>query len=246
MPEHNGFITVLDALGAAKYSQNEIVQFLESRQRVLMLLESKAEAVFGHLDARRISTFIFNDTLVIAYPVEPPVSMDHIEAFGMLLRHFELKSIVNGILFRGAMSIGTFYSDEDTNTIMGSAVTDAAAWYDKADWIGITTTPQATLIIRARERQAGKDVERVFIDYLVPMSDHTKPLLRAVNWPKGFYVKGLRPLSRDEDPKAKCLDLLVRSGIPKGTETKYFNTIEFFDHCVRRYKARRRKSSSAS
>jgi hypothetical protein len=27
--------------------------------------------------------------------------------------------------------------DDTTNTVMGEAVSDAAAWYDKADWIGI-------------------------------------------------------------------------------------------------------------
>jgi hypothetical protein len=244
MPEHNGFIAILDALGAANYSESDIVNFLESRQRVLSLLGSKVEAVLGRLAANRVSTFTFNDTVVIAYRVERSVSLDGISAFGTLLRHFEVKSIANGILFRGAMSIVTFISDEETNTIMGRAVTDAAAWYDKADWVGISATPQATLLIRAHEQQAGKDVGRVLIDYPVPMKDHTNPSLRAVNWPKGFYVKGLRPLSGNENPRARCLELLARSGIPKGTETKYFNTVEFFDHCVRHYKAQKRKLSS--
>lgn len=246
MPERNGFIAILDALGAANYSESEILQFLKSRQRVLSLLSSKADAVLGRLDASRISTFTFNDTVVIAYQVEQPVSVDDISAFGTVLRHFEVKSIENGILFRGAMSIGTFYLDDSTNTIMGRAVTDAAAWYDKADWVGISATPQATLLIRAHEQQAGEDVGRVLIDYPVPMKDQTNSSLRAVNWPKGFYVTGLRPLSGNEHPRAKCLELLARSGIPKGTETKYFNTVEFFDHCVRHYKAQKRKSSPAS
>jgi hypothetical protein len=77
------------------------------------------------------------------------------------------------------------------------------------------------------------------------MKDKTNPSLRAVNWPRGFYVRGLRPIKDGEHPKAKCLELLARSGIPKSTETKYFNTIDFYDHCFKHYKEQRKKSSSS-
>jgi hypothetical protein len=247
MQERTGFIAILDALGAATYSSAEIAQFLESRQTVLSLLGSKAEAVLGRVEASRVSTFTFNDTVVIAYEVDHPPSLDDIGGFGTLLRHFEVKSIAHGILFRGAMAMGSFYADDPTNTIMGKAVTDAAAWYDKSDWIGIAATPQATLLIRGQQNRGSKDVEHVMIDYPVPMKDKTILSLRAVNWPKGFYVRGLRPLNDGEDPKAKCMELLARSGIPRGTEGKYFNTIAFFDHCIQHYKTqRKRKSGSAS
>jgi hypothetical protein len=245
MPERTGFVAILDALGAASYSDTEIRQFLESRRRVLSLLNSKAEAVLGRLDAGRVSTYTFNDTVVIVYEVDEPISVEDTAAFGTVLRHFQVKSLANGILFRGSMSEGKFYSDEATNTIMGRAVSDAAAWYDKADWIGIAATPQATLLIRAREQQAGSDVGHVMIDYPVPMKDHTKLELRAVNWPKGFYVKGLRPITGDEHPRAKCLELLARSGVPRGTETKYFNTVEFFDYCVKKWKDQKKQQQTA-
>lgn len=81
-------------------------------------------------------------------------------------------------------------SGRATNTIMCKAVSDAAAWYDKAEWVGIVATPQATLLILAREQQAGHDVGHVMIDYPVPMNDSSKPSLRAVNWPKASMSKG--------------------------------------------------------
>ncbi|KRT73543.1 MAG: hypothetical protein XU12_C0008G0010 [Deltaproteobacteria bacterium CSP1-8] len=241
MKERTGFIAILDALGAASYSSEEIAQFLESRQIVLDLLGLKAEAVFGPVEAGRLSTFTFNDSVVIAYEVGSLPSLDDIGAFGSLLRHFEVKSLANGILFRGALAIGMFHSDNEKNTIMGKAVTDAAAWYDKADWIGIAATPHASLLIRSR--QGAKDIENVLIDYPVPMKDKTVLSLRAVNWPKGFYVKGLRPQDDGEDPKCKCLEFLSRSGIPRGTEGKYFNTVAFFDHCIQHYQDQRKRKS---
>lgn len=241
MKERNGIIVILDALGASNYSKDEIVQFLESRQRVLSLLDSKIEKVLGRVDASRVSTFTFNDTVVIAYETAQAVCLDDISAFSTVLRHFEVKSIAQGILFRGAISIGSFYSDEATNTIMGKAVTDAAAWYNQADWIGIAATPQASLLIRAHEQQSKRDIQNVMIDYPVPMKDCAPISLRAVNWPKGFYVEGVRPLDEGENPRAKCLTLLARSGVPKGTEAKYFNTVTFFDFCVAHWKSRKRK-----
>jgi len=241
MNERNGIIAILDALGASTYSKDEIAQFLDSRQRVLSLLDKKVERVLGTVDASRVSTFTFNDTVVIAYETAQAVCLDDIRAFCTVLRHFEVKSFAQGILFRGAVSIGSFYSDGETNTIMGKAVTDAAAWYDQADWIGIAATPQASLLIRSHEQQNKQDIQNVMIDYPLPMKDHTQISLRVVNWPKGFYVKGVRPQAEGEKPRAKCLALLARGGVPKGTEAKYFNTVTFFDFCVAHWKSKKQK-----
>jgi hypothetical protein len=152
-------------------------------------------------------------------------------------------SLAQGIIFRGALSIGKFYVDGDSNTVMGTAVTDAAAWYDSADWVGITATPHATLVIRGLLR-GSRDLDRLLVDYPVPLKGDTSLDLKAINWPKAFYVKGLRPLKPGEDARAKFLELLTMHRVPKGAESKYFNTVEFFDHCVRLWKTQRKKSKA--
>ena len=144
-------------------------------------------------------------------------------------------SLAQGILFRGSMSIGSFYVDDESNTVMGTAVTDAAAWYDSADWVGINVTPHATLVVQALLR-GRKDLDRVLVDFPVPLKDRPSLVLKALTWPKAFYVKGLRPIKEGEDPRAKCLALLAEHKVPKGTESKHFNTVAFFDHCIRLYK----------
>lgn len=247
MQEHTGLVAILDALGAASYSTDEIARFLESRERVLSLLNSKVERVLGEVDAKNVSVFTFNDTIVIAYRTGRDPTLDDIKAFATLLRHFQVKSLLHGILFRGAMAMGTYHANKSKNIIMGRAVTDAAAWYDKSDWIGIAATPQATLLIRSRKQRGAKDIQHVMIDFPVPMKDGTKLSLRAVNWPKGFYVRGLRPVAPGEDARGKCLQLLAQSGVPKGTEGKYYNTVEFLDHCIKHYKdQRQRRAGPAS
>jgi hypothetical protein len=244
MDQKQGLIAILDALGASSYSEQEISKFLDSRERVLKLLRNKANAkeVRGEIDEDAVSTFTFNDTVLIVYRTLRPATLDDVKNFCMLLRKFEVDSLAEGILFRGSLSVGTFYVDDDTNTVMGTAVTDAAAWYDSADWIGINATPHATLVVKALIEQGNGKLEHLLVDYLVPLKARSPLLLKAVNWPKAFVVRGLTPVVEGEKPRAKCLSLLTNHQVPKGTESKHFNTMAFFDHCIELWKKERQRN----
>lgn len=242
MEQTHGIIAVLDALGAANYNDKEITEFLNSRERVLELLRRKANAkeVRGDMNIDLVTTFTFNDTVLIVYRTPELATLDNVKHFCQLLRKFMVDSLVQGILFRGAVSIGKFYVDDESNTVMGTAVTDAAAWYNAADWVGINATPHASLVIQAL-LQGSKDLDNVFVDYPVPLKDRLPLILKAVNWPKAFYVTGLRPVKDDEDPRAKCLELLTAHRVPKGTELKHFNSVTYFDYCIKLWKAQKQK-----
>jgi len=228
-----GIVAVLDALGAAGYGDTEVRRFMESRELVLNLLTEKIESQmeqFFHMVPEAISVFTFNDTVLIAYVTGSDHPMlPRVAAFFRILRKFIVDSLCHGILFRGSVAIGTFYVDEGRNTVMGQAVTDAAAWYDKADWIGIHATPRATISI-----QALLEVERhnthEMLDFVVPMTNGREVLAKVVDWPKAFLYGSMTPCCDGEKPREKILKLLSRHVIPLGTETKYTNTIKFFDH----------------
>jgi hypothetical protein len=70
MEQQQGIVAILDALGAASYSDPEISRFLESRGRVLELLRRNANAkeVRGDIDATRVTTFTFNLTSACLQP----------------------------------------------------------------------------------------------------------------------------------------------------------------------------------
>jgi hypothetical protein len=244
MQQKQGLIAILDALGAANYSDREISHFLESREVVLRLLRRKADAkaVRGDIDASLVTTFTFNDTVLIVYRTPGPARLEEVHHFCLLLRKFAVDSLAQGILFRGSVSVGTFYVNDETNTVMGAAVTDAAAWYDSADWVGINATPHATLAIQALMEEGHRDLDNFLVDYAVPLKDRTCLLLKAVNWPKAFVVSGLTPCTQGEEPRAKCLSLLAEHRMPKGTESKHFNTISFFDHCMRLWRRQKKKA----
>lgn len=245
MEQNHGMVAILDALGAARYGDLEIASFLESRERVLNILQKKADVkeTRGEIEVSAVSTFTFNDTVLIVFRTPSQPTSADVEHFGLLLRKFAVDSLAQGILFRGSIALGTFYVDDDSNTVMGSAVTDAAAWYDKAEWIGISATPHASMVIEALIENSGRDLNRVFIDYQVPFKDGSSQVLKAVNWPKGFYVRGVRPVRNHENERAKCLELLSNHGVPKGAERKHANTMSFFDHCVELWKKEQKNKS---
>ena len=245
MEQKQGLIAILDALGAANYSDQEIFKFLESRDLVLKLLRRKANAkeVRGGIHERVVTTFTFNDTVLIVYRTEGAASLNYVKNFCKLLRKFAVDSLVQGILFRGSLSVGKFYVEDATNTVMGAAVTDAAAWYNSADWIGINATPHATLVVQALVEQGQGDLDHLLVDYDVPLKDRPALHLKAVNWPKAFYVEGLTPVSDGEKPRAKCLSLLTDHRLPKGTESKHFNTMVFFDYCVKLWQTQRKQQA---
>ena len=188
MKQKQGMIAILDALGAARYGDVEIATFLESRQRVLNILHEKAhiKETRGEIERSAVTTFTFNDTVLIVFRTQANPTLEDAEHFGLLLRKFAVDSLAKGILFRGSIAVGKFYVDEASNTVMGA----------------------------------------------------------AVNWPKGFYVSGVRPQRNGEDPRAKCLTLLSNHGVPKGAERKHLNTMAFFDHCVVNWNKEHRKRKS--
>jgi len=235
-----GIIAILDALGGADCSEEKILRFWRSRELLLDQFRRKARRFLGSNESR-VTTFIFNDTVLVSYRTRKPAALRDVKNFAELIRSLAVKSLAQGILFRGAIAIGRFYVNKPTNTVMGEAVSDAAEWYNLADWIGIITTPRATLIIQSLIEQAGNDIGRLMVDYPVPLKNRQVLSLKVVNWPKAFFVKGMTPCANGDKARAKCLSLLAAHGVPAGTESKYFNSMAFFDHCVRLLQEQRKE-----
>jgi hypothetical protein len=232
----NGIVVILDALGAASYSNADIDRFLKSRSNVLNLLNRKIEGVLGKIDSNRVMIFTFNDTILVIFKCDKngPQLVD-ITNFFVILRKFLVDSMEEGILFRGSISIGSFYANEAENAVMGQAVTDAAAWYDKADWIGIHATPHATIIIQQLLEHDSVERKYIILDYEVPLKGGNFIKTKAINWPKVFFVSNISPCYK-EKPREKLLEFLSLHQIPLGTESKFHNTIAFFDYAVKEIK----------
>lgn len=237
----NGIIAILDALGAASYSDAEVKRFIKSRDLVLQSLNEKAEDTFSHVDPQAVTTFTFNDTVLIVLKSPDGPTIDDVGAFFSMLRKFIADSLVNNILFRGSVSIGSFYVNDQTNTVMGQAVTDAAAWYEQADWIGVNATPKASLIIEGWLEGAKSRRNHLIVDWDIPLHGGRTIRAKALNWPRFFLVPRISPCAKGESPRKKLLELLSLHPMPKGVETKYANSLSFFDEDIKRYKKGKEK-----
>lgn len=243
--KENGIIAILDALGAATYGDAEIKRFMNSREIVLRLLNQKSEEVLGDISASMITTFTFNDTiLIILRTGEEEPRLKQISDFFLIMRKFLVDSLSHKILFRGSIAIGTFYVNDRTNTVMGQAVTDAAAWYDKADWIGVHATPRATLVIQRWLEHDNAKKENVILDYDVPLRKGGVVRVKVVNWPKVFFVNNITPCTDGTNPKEKLLEFFTHHQVPRGTEQKFYNSLAFFEHSVKQMQKMKKQTST--
>lgn len=228
--KQSGMVAILDAIGAASYTDPEITEFMKSRSSVLTLLNEKIDGESPSIHGHEVHIFTFNDTIVIVYAtghVAP--GLRQINSFFRILRKFLVDSLVKRIMFRGSLAIGTFFVDDETNTVMGQAVTDAAAWYDKAEWLGIQATPRTSLLIDRCLAQGEDEARHLMFDYEVPLKTGKTVRVKAVNWPRVFHIERITPCEDGESPRGKFLQLLADHPVPLGTEQKYFNTLAFFD-----------------
>ena len=146
---NNGVVVLLDALGASQFSLGECADFVRKRDEIMAeALESylldEHRQLLKHDLAPNISA-IFGDTLLFAWNFDgddkaasKPVALQFL---AMWLAHFIWDGLKNQVFYRGAMSAGEIYVDASSNTVIGPAVVDAAAWYEQADWFGVIATP---------------------------------------------------------------------------------------------------------
>jgi hypothetical protein len=241
--QQHGIVAILDALGVASYSDDEVQLFMDSRELLISSLQEKAEVMCDKLDVEMISTFTFNDTiLIILRSASHTVQPNELQAFFTMMRKFLADSLAHKILFRGSLSIGTFYVNDERNTVMGEAVTDAAAWYEKTEWIGLIATPRASMLIQNMLEREPTNWNHLMVDYDVPKKDFSTVRLKAVNWPKVFFHAPISPCRGTEKPREKLLQLLSQHQIPFGTESKFNNTVAFFDYVVETQKLNKKRS----
>lgn len=221
----HGFVAILDALGAKNYSAREAEQFLKSRDEFIPFIGDIAERHIK-IDPNDFQRFIFNDTVILTY-VRGRTFQDA-WAFCHVLRVFQSIFLQRQIFFRGAFGVGDFYRlDPASNTVMRPAVSDAAMWYERADWIGIHATPFTTIFLKALLQRENQTLDYVLLDYDVPLKDRGRMRLKAINWPKGIYLNDGKDRNKT---KAAVLSFLTKGPLTIGSESKYFNAIEFYDH----------------
>lgn len=224
-----GIVVLLDALGAKDYSEKKIKEFLNTRNRITNALATRAPMIKGTLGEEFTVapvSYTFGDTVVIVSEldnVDDKKRLKQIIAMTILVQSLLLGAMEGELLMRGAFAIGEYFDDEDSNTVIGQAVSDAASWYEKSEWFGVAGTPSAYFHIENLVRKFKTEyTARLLIPYDVPLKDGKSQMLLCVSWP-GFLVSW-----KGEDANQRYFEMISKMSIPIGTEHKYFNSNKFF------------------
>lgn len=243
MKKKHGIVILLDALGASSYSEMKIKQFLSARSEInstIKRLSSKQNLkVLGPIGKFHTPViFTFGDTVVITIELNTKKYLKtHIFIISVLLQMYLYESMQNGILFRGAFSIGNYIADKNSNTVMGDALIDAAAWYEQADWAGVSSTPKTNYFLEhlfslsdpvtALSKFSDEGIA-YYKKYDVPMQNGESIPLYAINWPSAFFDEELLKRENQKNGERYFLELMRNLSMPRGTEKKYQNTKSFF------------------
>jgi hypothetical protein len=189
-----------------------------------------------------IEKALFGDTIVICWPISQETELSQESKIWKifpwittLLQRLFILGLERGILLRGSISVGEYLFEE--NCILGPAISDAHVWSQEADWFGIILTPHCRIYLT---NILENDVERktfaesplaffaqnelICVEYPVPLHQGEKKLF-ALSWPIHFLSEGEGSKKSGLVMLANCL---LDKQIPKGTESKYENSINFF------------------
>ncbi len=230
-----GITVMLDALGVSKYGIKEAERFIIKRDELLINLRTMEENIkkqkrqYNYPDAQILT---FGDSIIIMWDTNKDDIINILPVVAEWLRATICWGVKNEILLRGCVSIGDYIADD--NSAVGPAIADAAAWCDAADWFGVILTPKCQYYLESLIEDAEHnnnspfhkaEFEQWFHKYEVPLKNTTKRLW-VISWP--YYTLN-RPFS-EETPLGYLVKALMRFPIPKGTESKYENSVNFFKY----------------
>jgi hypothetical protein len=239
-----GAVIILDALGASHYTDGQIKEFLSARIEINAIIRNLAKKLTGKGVFASPSIFTFGDTIIITIELRSKKYIEnHITGIALLMRRYLFHSLLNKILFRGAFSIGYYIEDSESNTVMGEAVTDAASWYDKFEWMGLSCTPKTNSVLEYHCPHADDDIKFIH-KYDVPLKDGKTFKLHTISWPGVFHDKHILRRGEKEDPRKWLLEILKDFHIPIGAETKIENTKKYFTFVEKELAKRELKAST--
>ncbi|MEI6500016.1 MAG: hypothetical protein WCP21_03195 [Armatimonadota bacterium] len=221
-------VVLLDALGARGLSLSDATRWLDSIRDVMHkiwpVLKDVSTNVPGQV--RRPVFRVFGDTILLLW------SHDENPGYAMLMSSLVVQQVFVGLLCHGIPARGAVACGEavwDHETALGPAVTDAAEWYEKADWLGVIAAPSCAVKLDGLASQRGEGwVSSFYIKHDVPLK--TKPAVPqrawALSWPQELELHAARVGRQGHE---FCTSQLASISRQPEHESKYSSSAAFFD-----------------
>ena len=238
-----GIVLMLDALGARDFNIDQSISFIDFRDSVLEKhgkytfgprnnQSKKKEAGDNYLPPQNIITF--GDTIIYTWNLGGNVKLG-LTFTALFSSVLIVEALRAGYLLRGSLSIGEYIVDKGSATVLGPAISEAAQWYESAQFVGIVLAPSAFVMLEAVSRSENRDIVWPFYTkYDVPVRDGIMKSSWVVSWPFNLlydYWHG-----NVGDPYLDLCKYLHPLPFPKGTENKLLNTLSFFNWYANMFK----------
>lgn len=247
-----GVVVLLDALGmrasslgAATEVLNQFEMFVKNASNDSSVAMRVGESI--GLRPSSLEFRIMGDMLALLFPFEieengTSRNLQILSCLGYCIHqavHVFLQALDVNIFFRGAIAYGQFAYSKEGNTIIGPAITDAANWVEMADWIGIHLTPSCGMHIERIMNRDAKNWGCVLYDMPLSSKSNRHSLkCWCCNWPDKFARKLSTIFAKDIPEEVfrdrnRLIDHFTANAsfFPIGVESKYLNTLAFFDYC---------------
>lgn len=224
--KQNGVVVFLDALGMKGVWRDK------KTAKTITRWEKFIEEFERYVRSQKLKSYTFtafSDTVIITKN-DPCLESALIETGRMLISPFGY-AMLQGIHFRGAISVGEFYV-RDT-VILGKAVDEAAQYYTMPEWVGISAAPSTHRILQKIKEERGNKNNpiRSFTQCDIPIKNGLELNGWALKWPE--YDNYLPSLSQSVRRNYNSLREIILNELERSEEIntafKWRNTLDFFD-----------------
>jgi hypothetical protein len=232
-----GIILMIDALGVSSYTIEESEKYLKKQTALIQLLKEIRQGFKKKY--RADSTYHisnFGDTLLMCFPLRSSKT-SYKSAIEVIIHALVYARLIvawgvsEGILFRGAISIGNYLMDE--HSVIGPAIYDASEWYESANCIGVILSPKSQLWLESICDSHTVPFDSLLMKYDVPLTgssgQQTSKVLWTVAWPETFFSTTSPVYDSSVAPRATFLKFLFEINETKAVEPKFLNSLAYFD-----------------
>lgn len=223
--ENLGIIAVLDVLGWKDNIQpNDVTVYFSLINKLRSTLLDICLRCADKDEPPNVRISTLSDTIVILVDRNTPYHQAN-NIFGHISK-FITDALQHGIMFRGAMSWGKYYTSHLDNSFVGKPFYDAAEIAEKVDWAGVIITDSlATELLRENKLEDLKNSIGVIQYNDIPFKKGFTTQHKLVLLPE-------RPvIYKEPDWKKEYFDFIsAYKPLMAGQEQKLKNTQAFFEY----------------
>ena len=229
-----GAVILLDALGTKGiYGSEDGTEYVKKLFKIHSENQKEIRRAEKRLGIKLMNYSYFSDTVIIVLKMDgnmAPRSIGYnLIPLGRFCDALFSGFFLRNIMVRGCISVGRYISHK--GVIVGPAIDDAAAYYEKSDYIGLYCTPSTSLLLESgywghldfpwRDDEDGHELMNYWYKYPVPLKGGSNIIVYTVNWPFTIFRTSIE---KGLDMHTFVLEQLAHKPIPPEAVSKFRNT----------------------